>query len=63
MKVIERGSTSLSGLRSMVDRVRTGSFAAYQIEQKADASRIGREIEAFIGNDLKPVTVIILKAG
>jgi hypothetical protein len=41
---------------------RSGSFAAYQIEQASDAAKVAKEIDGFIGKDLKPVTVLLLKA-
>jgi hypothetical protein len=40
---------------------RSGSFAAYQIEQASDVAKVAKEIESFIGKDLKPVTVLLLK--
>jgi hypothetical protein len=46
----------------MVSGHRSGSFAAYQLEQASDATKVTKEIESFIGKDLKPVTVLLLKA-
>ena len=61
MKVIQKGSTSISSLKTMIGRIKSGSFAAYQIDQKADVTKVTKEIEAFIGKDLKPVTVLLIK--
>ncbi len=44
----------------MVGVIKAGAFAAYEIEQKADAAKVGREIESFIGNDLKSVLVVLI---
>jgi hypothetical protein len=63
MKVIQKGSTNLSSLKTMIGRIKSGSFVAYQIDQKADCTKVAREIEGFIGQDLKPVTVLIVKEG
>ena len=62
MKVIQKLTTNVSSLRLMVGTIKAGSFAAYEVEQKADATKIGKEIEAFIGKDLKSVTVILIKS-
>mgnify|MGYP000016333388 CR=1 FL=1 len=61
MKVIQKSTTNLIGLRSMITGIKAGSYAAYQVEQVADARQLGREVEAFIGKDLKPVTVVLIK--
>ena len=61
MKTIQKPTTNLAGLRSMITRIKAGSYAAYQVEQVADAQHLGREVEAFIGKDLKPVTVMLIK--
>lgn len=63
MKVIQKGSTSISSLKTMVGRIKSGSFAAYQIDQKADVAKVAKEVEAFIGKDLRAVTVFVLKEG
>jgi hypothetical protein len=62
MKTIHKTTTNLAAMRTLVSAVRTGSFAAYQIEQKADAAKVAKEIEGFIGKELKAVTVLLLKA-
>jgi hypothetical protein len=61
MKAIQKPTTNLASLRSMVTGIKAGTYAAYQIEQAADARQVGREVEAFIGKDLKPVTVVLIK--
>lgn len=63
MKVVQKPTPNLSSLRSMVGAIKAGSFAAYEVEQKADAAKVGREIEAFIGKDLKSVTLVLIKHG
>lgn len=62
MKVIQKSTTNLAGLRSMITAIKAGTYAAYQVEQAADARQVGREVEAFIGKDLKAVTVVLIKA-
>jgi hypothetical protein len=62
MKVIQKKTTNLASLRTMISGHRSGSFAAYQLEQASDAAKVTKEIEGFIGKDLKPVTVLLLKA-
>ena len=63
MKVIQKGSSNISSLKTMIGRIKSGSFAAYQIDQKSDSAKVTREIEAFIGKDLKAVTVFMVKEG
>jgi len=62
MKVIHKKTSNLASLRTMISGHRSGSFAAYQLEQASDAAKVAKEIEAFIGKDLKAVTVLLLKA-
>lgn len=62
MKVIQKKTNNLASLRTMISGHRSGSFAAYQLEQASDAAKVTKEIEGFIGKDLKPVTVLLLKA-
>jgi hypothetical protein len=62
MKVIHKKTSNLASLRTMISGHRSGSFAAYQLEQASDAAKVTKEIEGFIGKDLKPVTVLLLKA-
>ena len=61
MKVIQKGSSSIASLKTMIGRIKSGSFAAYQIDQKADITKVAKEIEAFIGKDLRAVTVVMWK--
>jgi hypothetical protein len=62
MKVIQKKTSNLASLRTMISGHRSGSFAAYQLEQASDAAKVAKEIENFIGKDLKPVTVLLVKA-
>ena len=62
MKVIQKKTNNLASLRTMISGHRSGSFAAYQLEQASDAAKVTKEIEGFIGKDLQPVTVLLLKA-
>jgi len=62
MKVIQKKTSNLASLRTMISGHRSGSFAAYQLEQASDAAKVAKEIENFIGKDLQPVTVLLLKA-
>lgn len=61
MKAIQKGSTSISRLKTMIGGIKSGSFAAYQIDQKADVTKVAKEIDAFIGEELKAVTVVMIK--
>ncbi len=60
MKVIQKKTNNLAALRTLVSGHRAGSYAAYQLEQAADAAKVSKEIEGFIGKDLKPVMVLLL---
>lgn len=62
MKVIQKKTSNLASLRTMISGHRSGSFAAYQLEQASEAAKVTKEIEGFIGKDLQPVTVLLLKA-
>ena len=62
MKVIHKKTSNLASLRTMISGHRSGSFAAYQLKQASDAAKVTKEIEGFIGKDLQPVTVLLLKA-
>jgi len=62
MKVIQKKTSNLASLRTMISGHRSGSFAAYQLEQASDAAKVTKEIEGFIDKDLQPVTVLLLKA-
>jgi hypothetical protein len=62
MRVIQKKTSNLASLRTLVSGHRSGSFAAYQLEQASDAAKVTKEIEGFIGKDLQPVMVLLLKA-
>jgi hypothetical protein len=62
MKVLHKKTSNLASLRTMISGHRSGSYAAYQLEQASDAAKVTKEIEGFIGKDLQPVTVLLLKA-
>ena len=62
MKVIQKKTSNLASLRTLVSGHRSGSFAAYQLEQASDAAKVTKEIEGFIGKDLQPVTVLLVKS-
>jgi hypothetical protein len=62
MKVIERATTSMSSLRSMVGKLQSGSWTAIRLEQQSDADKIGKSVRDFVGNDLQSVTVIVIKS-
>lgn len=62
MKTIQKKTTNLASLRTLVSGHRSGSFAAYQLEHASDATKVAKEVEGFIGKDLKPVTVLLMKA-
>jgi hypothetical protein len=61
MKVIQKPTANLASLRSMITAIKSGTYATYQVEQLADAKQVSREMETFIGKDLKPVTVVLIK--
>lgn len=62
MKVIQKKTSNLASLRTLISGHRSGSFAAYKLEQASDASKVNKEIESFIGKDLQPVTVLLVKS-
>ena len=62
MKVIQKKTSNLASLRTLISGHRSGSCAAYQLEQASDAAKVTKEIEGFIGKDLQPVKVLLLKA-
>ena len=45
MKVIQKKTSNLGSLRTMISGHRSGSFAAYQLEQASDAAKVAKEIE------------------
>ena len=62
VKVIEKATTSISSLRSMVGKLQSGSWTAIRLEQQSDADKIGKSVRDFVGNDLQSVTVIVIKS-
>jgi hypothetical protein len=62
VKIIQKKTINLAALRTLVTNHRSGSYAAFQLEQASDAAKITKEIEGFIGKDLKPVTILLLKS-
>ena len=61
MKTIQRATKTPSGLRSLIEKVQNKTWMALEIEQLSDADKLGREIKSFIGNELKPVTVLLIR--
>ena len=61
MKTIQKPTNSASTLQQLLKRHSNSTWTAIQIEQKPDTAKIANEINAFIGNDLKAVTVLLLK--
>ncbi len=61
VKLIQTKTTNLASLRTLVTAHRSGSFAAYQLDHASDVAKVAKEIDGFIGKDLKPVTVLLLK--
>jgi len=62
VKTIQKATNTPSGLRLLVEQVRNRTWMALELEQQSDADKVGREIRAFIGKELKPVTVLLMKA-
>jgi hypothetical protein len=61
VKTIQKATKAPSGLRLLVEQVRNRTWMALKLEQQSDADKVGREIKTLIGNDLKPVTVLLMK--
>ena len=61
MKTIQKATNAPSGLRLLIEQVRNRTWMALELEQQSDADKVGREIKSFIGNDLKAVTVLLMK--
>jgi hypothetical protein len=61
MLVTQKKTCNLASLRTLISGHLSSSFAAYQLEQASDAAKVTKEIEGFIGKDLKPVTFILIK--
>ncbi len=61
MRIIQRPTNSASTLQQLLKRLSSSTWTAIQIEQKSDTAKITNEINSFIGNDLKAVTVLLIK--
>ena len=62
MKTLQMSTNITSGLKTLINKVQNGtSWTAIELETQADAERVAREIKAFIGKELKPVTVLLVK--
>jgi len=61
MKIIQRPTTAPSGLRLLLEQTKNRTWMTLELEQHSDADKVGREIKAFIGNELKPVIVLLSK--
>ena len=61
MKTLQKPVTGVAGLRTLVGKVSTATWMALELETVADADKVAGEIKAFIGKDLKAVTVLAYK--
>ena len=61
MKTLQKPVAGVAGLRTLVSRVSTATWMALELESVSDADKVSREIKAFIGKDLKAVTVLAFK--
>ncbi len=62
MKIHHKPNSNATPLKTLVNKVPNGtSWTAIELETLSDAERVAREIKAFIGKDLKPVTVLLVK--
>ena len=61
MLVTQKKTCNLASLRTLISGHLSSSLAAYQLKQASDASKVTKEIEGFIGKDLKSVTFILIK--
>ena len=61
MKTLQKPVTGVAGLKTLVGRVSTATWMALELETIADADKVAGEIKAFIGKDLKAVTVLAYK--
>ena len=61
MKTLQK-SNNASQLTTLINKVQNGtSWTAIELETQADADKVAKEIKAFIGTDLKTVTVVLVK--
>ena len=61
MKTVQKPVAGVAGLRTLISRVSTATWMALELESVADADKVAGEIKAFIGKDLKAVTVVLVK--
>ena len=61
MKTLQKPVTGVAGLKTLVSKVSGATWMALELETVADADKVSREIKAFIGKDLKAVTVVLVK--
>ena len=61
MKTLQKPVTGVAGLRTLVSKVSTATWMALELESVSDADKVSGEIKAFIGKDLKAVTVVLVK--
>ena len=61
MKTIQKPVTGVAGLRTLVTKVSGATWMALELDTIADADKVSGEIKAFIGKDLKAVTVVLVK--
>jgi hypothetical protein len=61
LKTLQKATSAPSGLRRLIEGNQNRTWMAIELEQLSDADKLGREIKSFIGNELKPVTMILCK--
>ena len=61
MKTLQKPVTGVAGLRALIGRVSSATWMALELETIADADKVAGEIKAFIGKELKAVTVLLVK--
>jgi len=60
MKTLIR-SANPSAAKTLLTEIKPTSCVAYRLETTSDLNNLAREITTFIGKDIKPVTVIVVK--
>ena len=62
MKTLHKPNSNATQLKNLINKVPNGTiWTAIELETQADAERVAKEIKAFVGKDLKPVTVLLVK--
>ena len=62
MKTLHKPNSNATQLKTLINKVPNGtSWTAIALETQADADKLVKEVKAFIGKDLKPVTVVLVK--